>query len=673
MRLHPRCFAVLGLMASLSFSGSGCGRKVAPSGPTLIRLIHGLTDAGVRKSPYLGKRTADLSEALYPVYSSSLQDFGIGENALALKRKIKLGTSESNILFSPPESEYAIETGIPAGAVLDFGIGIVRDEHSEARANGRLPAGSNGSEGVNFFVAIEINGRKRTLYQKFLALPPVHTERTVNFVQQRIDLPADERKARIILRTTGPEGSFAIWSNLILHAPSSSKPNVIFISIDTLRADHLGGYGYGRQTSPAMDALARDGTLFLNTYASAPWTLPSHVSMLTGLDGRNHQVYSADERMPLSLVTLSDVLGSQGYLCSAFTGGGFVSGAYGFSRGFDTYDESVGQFSLKDSAEKVSEAASGWLAMNRDVPFFLFLHTYQTHHPYASPEPFGTMFLESDDPWKEFVFVKYFGAKSGVFKPMTERERRNIIALYDGEIRYTDEKLVGPLMATLRRLGLYDRTMIVLTSDHGEAFFDHRGWGHGQDLYNEALRVPLIIKFPGSKYSGRKLNGIVRSIDIMPTILEELGSSFPVQELDGRSLHPVLAGREQGDRTFLSETCWLLQNGCEVIEPNGLVSHAPQKSAINAGPWKLVVNKPLGQADIASYSVPPPAETPMELYDVHADPAERSNLAPRNPAIVHKLMVRLQSLYAGARKMDVGKSKMSKALENQLRALGYIR
>ncbi len=360
----------------------------------MLRLIDGLPDSGVRKSPFLGRPASELGEDAYPVRSSRLEDSGAAENALGLKRKIKLGASELNILFAPPASEYVVRTKFPVGAFLDFGIGIVRDEYSEARLKGRTAPGAGGEDGTSFFVSLEVDGRRRTLFQKYLTKPDVRPERTVHFVHERIEIPPLDRDFSLILRTTGPDGTFAFWENPVLFVPSASRPNIVLISIDTLRADHLGCYGYFRETSPAMDALARDGALFSRTYASSPWTLPSHVSMLTGLQTVHHRVYSRDDRIDPGIPTLADLLRRTSFYCAATTGGAYLDPMFGFAKGFDEYMVRDGETDRRKLAEDRFRSISNWIDANADKNFFLFLHTYQVHTPYMSPEPFNSMFRE---------------------------------------------------------------------------------------------------------------------------------------------------------------------------------------------------------------------------------------------------------------------------------------
>lgn len=289
----------------------------------------------------------------------------------------------------------------------------------------------------------------------------------------------------------------------MIYAAGPKPRGVVLISVDTLRADHLQTYGYRRPTSPNLDLLGADGVVFNRTYASSPWTLPSHVSLLTSLFNINHGVHRPTDRMDESLVTLTEVLRQNGFSTSAITGGTLVSYLYGFSRGFDTYKEGDGAMDYNNSAELVARSAAEWIENNKEKNFFLFLHTYQVHTPYDTPSPYGAMFLDPDAVWKRAHTTEIFNGKKSIFKELSDAERRNLIGLYDAEIRYSDEALLKPVVEKLKALGLYDDSMIIFTSDDGEEFFEHGSWDHGVHLYDESLRVPLVIKFPRSRFKGK--------------------------------------------------------------------------------------------------------------------------------------------------------------------------
>jgi arylsulfatase A-like enzyme len=366
--------------------------------------------------------------------------------------------------------------------------------------------------------------------------------------------------------------------------------------------------------------------------------------------------------MDPTLLTLADILRQNDFFCSAFTGGGLVSSDYGFSKGFDTYQEAEGGVLNKDSAEQVFRVVSEWLDKNKDKNFFLFIHTYQPHGPYSCPSPFDTMFLGKDPIWRALDLLEYLGGQEGIFKQLPENERQNVIGLYDGEIRYTDEMLIKPLIEKLKKMNLYDQTMIIFTSDHGEEFYDHGAWDHRHNLYDESLKVPLIIKFLDSKFRGKKIESITRLIDVLPTIMEELNIDFSRLDIEGKSLIPFLKGKERGDRTFLAD-----------IGDYVLNSHIPQKITMNFNRDKLIINKQFSQEDLDFFLSPPPHTPPVEFYDLGKDPFEKKNSVAEKSKLISQLVQKINEIYKNAKKRKTGKAEIDEKLREQLRALGYIR
>jgi arylsulfatase A-like enzyme len=366
--------------------------------------------------------------------------------------------------------------------------------------------------------------------------------------------------------------------------------------------------------------------------------------------------------MDPEFVTMAELLKTNGFFCSAFTGGGYVSAAFGFAEGFDSYYERTDEVLLDKAAELCLRDAARWIEQNRHKNFFLFIHTYQPHDPYACPSPYKTLFLSENSRWGHINLTGYLGGKSGIFKELPADERQNIVDLYDAEIRYTDEQLIRPLIQKLKDLSLYDQTLIVFTSDHGEEFFEHNGWGHGHSLYDESLRVPLIVKFPEFGYKGAKVGSIVSLVDVLPTILDYLRINPKRYEFDGRSLLPLLEGRERGDRTFLSD-----------VGENVLNLHLPQKIAMNLGPLKLILNKALHKKDSAFFQYPPPAVRAVELFDLSADAAERINIVDRESQTAARILDRIEDTFSRAKQQKPGKAVLDEELKEQLRALGYIK
>ncbi len=316
---------------------------------------------------------------------------------------------------------------------------------------------------------------------------------------------------------------------LILGCHPPERPPIVIVSIDTLRSDRLPAYGYDGGSTPAIDAVTRDGVLFERAFAQAPMTLPSHVSLLTGEIPPRHGVRDniGFPVQPGRALLLQQRLRDLGYTTGAAISAQVLGSRTGFATGFDFFAEHLDPSSSQGAATLVAErpggealeAAEHWLASVGDRPFFLLLHLYEPHAPYRPPEPFSSRF---SDP-------------------------------YDGEIAAADD-LAGRLFATLRRLGLYERSIVFLLSDHGEGLGDHGEDEHGLLLYREALQVPLILKLPGQRRAGERIRRNVGLIDVVPTILELLDQE-PAQPLAGRSL---LATAAPDDRPIYSETMYPL-------------------------------------------------------------------------------------------------------------------
>lgn len=642
---------------------AGCAPSCRPksgTGPVVFRLIDGLTNAGVLESPVKAVGAGAPDERAYPVDSAVLTESGIGEHAFGLKRKLALALLSRDILFAPPRSELRYRLPFKTEGVLDFGIGIVHDVHSAAL----LAAAGSPKDGVKFQIILENAGRETLLYERLLKQPEAQESRTINQVWERIPVSARAGKAGLKLVTTGPPGVFSYWSQPVLYVPEKAPLNIVLISIDTLRADHVGAYGYDRPLTPRIDALAADGVVFENAYSSSPWTLPAHVSMFTGLNCIRHRVYAERDQMDPRVPTLAERLRARGYATRAITGGGFVSPIYGFAKGFDEYHLDQADIMDASQAAKAGDDATRWIEKNGDRSFFLFLHTYQVHSPYKSPMPYRTMFLRPDARWSQVDINEIFGGASGIYAELSEPDRHNVIALYDAGIRFTDETLVQPVVDTLRKLNLYDRTMIIVTSDHGEEFFDHGGWNHSHSVYDELIRVPLVVKMPDSKFRGERFSPIVRLTDLMPTILDFAGIPYGDLSLNGESLRPVLGGKETADRVFLAE-----------LSGNVLNCQIPQRLAMNDGRTKIILNRPFSPEGLAFFTAGPPGFPAVELYDLAIDPGEETNIfdRPEDPARVRALVQKARENDRLIPLRGEGKrSLMDQRLEEQLRTLGYI-
>jgi arylsulfatase A-like enzyme len=344
----------------------------------------------------------------------------------------------------------------------------------------------------------------------------------------------------------------AAVSVLAVSCGPAEKPNFILISIDSLRADHVGAYGYSRATTPHIDALAEESIVFENAVSTTSWTLPAHISMLTSRFSEAHGVTAAGDSLADSAITLPEILQENGYATAAVVSGPFLNRRFGFSQGFDIYDDETVSFAeINDSHQGITSPLTHERALEilnhvAGEPFFLFLHYWDVHYDYAPPPPFDEMF---DPDYSGSVSGNGFIRNDEIHRGMDPRDLEHVVALYDGEIAFTDSYL-GELFAELKRLELWDNTLIVLTSDHGDEFFEHGNKGHRNTLYGELLDVPLIVKLPQQRRSGERLGNLAGIVDIAPTMLEVAGLP-PLAGANGESLLNRMDGSldRAGDNT----------------------------------------------------------------------------------------------------------------------------
>jgi arylsulfatase A-like enzyme len=511
-------------------------------------------------------------------------------------------------------------------------------------------------ETIDFIVAFHFGNERRVLLKRRLERGGGNTWHDV---AQRLD-GVQGKSGELRLETEVVKGQLAhqravIWTPPVLESVSSDeRPNIVLVSIDTLRADRLGCYGYRRDTTPNIDNLARTGVLFRQAIASSNWTLPSHASMLTGLNPNRHGAvrFPRGTRIAPAVDTLAELLRNAGYATGGFTEGGFVSPLYGFDRGFDiyAYGRSGELPDGKNDFERSVERASDWIRATQ--PFFLFLHTYAVHVPYAPRAPYDRLF----DP-------DYSGpcrSKVDPLKPSdcitdgqaAPRVLEHFKALYDGEIRQMDAAF-GHFIEQLHASGLAERTCVILTSDHGEEFMEHGKLFHGRiDLYDELLRVPLVVWCPARFPGGRVVDDPVSSIDIAPTILEMAGVPLP-KVMDGESLLPVLRDGTSPQRgVTLSE----VDRSMKSRDLRGTTV------SVRTAEYKLMMST---------------WEDAPRLFDLRTDPGETWEISQSSPDVVARLKrvlpVSIASLAStnGAESGPVAATPDRSTME-RLRALGYL-
>ena len=423
--------------------------------------------------------------------------------------------------------------------------------------------------------------------------------------------------------------------------------NVILISIDTLRADHLGCYGYERPTSPTLDALATNAVQFASVTAPSPWTLPSHATLLTGLYPHNHGVKNYGTRLDEKTPTIASVLAAKGYLTKAIVNHHFLGPNFGLMRGFEDF-EYVSEWSddpderrLIDRGDLITQKALDWLAQT-DSPFFLFLHYFDLHSDYAARPEYRALFAGDyagpiDGTNEQLLSIRANRVR------LEAADRDHLVALYDAEIRQLDDQLAR-LMRWLDEQGLSERTLLVVTSDHGEEFMEHGSVLHGRTMYQEVIAIPLLVRGPGIP-RGTRVAQNVSLADVAPTLLDVLGLSIP-RGIDGRS---VAAYWEHPDR--------LHPDHLTFAEADWMNAQPDIKRMVRRGTHKLHLDR---------------MTDATELYDVADDPHEQHDLGPQQVDRVRALRADLAA-FARVERPAVTIAPPAGDVLDRLRALGYAK
>ncbi|MCB9743378.1 MAG: sulfatase [Alphaproteobacteria bacterium] len=325
-------------------------------------------------------------------------------------------------------------------------------------------------------------------------------------------------------------------------------PDLILLSVDTLRADHVGVYGYGRETTPRMDALAASGVRFAHARAASPWTLPSHVTMLSGQLPSTHHVVEDGLHIGEHTRMLAEVMQEAGYATGGFVTSLFVGERFGFQRGFQRFED-FEVATMKETlsgeldAERAVDAALAFTRERPGEPVFLFLHVYDVHYPYDAPSPWDEAF----DPPEGEGKPKYRNYFYYLDNPLTPRQLRAQIDHYDEELLYVDAQL-GRLLDAFAAAGRLP--IVAVTADHGEELGERGSWGHAHTLHPEQLHVPLILSGPGLP-QGRVVEETVGLQDLAPTLAALVGASLSA---DGLNLTPLIAGEALAPRVFTADT-----------------------------------------------------------------------------------------------------------------------
>lgn len=447
-------------------------------------------------------------------------------------------------------------------------------------------------------------------------------------------------------------------------ATGASRPIIVWISLESLRADHLGCYGYHRPTTPALDALAAEGTVYTRADSVTSWTLTSHASMFTGLYPSAHGVIHPRERLADEHITVAEVLQAAGYQTAAVVAGPYLSATHNLPQGFELLDDSPIQHAKGASADitnpDLEAALFRFLDGGRDGrPLLLFAYYWDTHSEYIPPPPFDTMFVpEGAQPIQNVQYMPAFELGRHITQPQLDW----LIAQYDGEIRCTDGYL-GRLFEKLKALGLWDNSMVLVTADHGEEFYEHGRNSHKNSVYVESVHVPLIVKWPaGGTERPRRDDRLVSLVDLFPTLLEVAGCSTDAP-LAGRSLR---AAPDPERATFLElETLWSYQrksSGEKWLERTSWSGiRTARHKLLHVTPREDHPDKPLVER--------------WEFYDTVADPGELHPLTA-DPELLGEFQGRLaewqRTMALLARRWETGPARLSPEEEARLRSLGYL-
>ncbi len=531
------------------------------------------------------------------------------------------------VVAAPAGTKLEYEIDVPPQPVLRIGLGY-------------QPPAEDGGE-ISFRVAISgAGGSPEVLLEETVA---VLTQSGWQVHEIDLGLFAGQRVTLELGTSSSVDSLWAGWAapEVAPRSRQAGRPNVLLISLDTLRADSLGCYGYERPTSPHIDGLAARSTLFRQAVSQAPWTRPSHMALFTG-------VFPTSRSRP-DPPLLAELLWRSGYRTGAFTGGGQVHPSLGFGPGFERYE-------VIDWLRR-PEVVESWWQADDGRPRFAFLHTFEIHDPYSDDR--FTSGLERGRIEGHFGRWKWERLKKQ--GGLTETEKSFARALYDGGIAFTDERL-GTLLDRLEALGAFEDTIIILTSDHGEQFWEHGTWRHGQVLYDHQLLVPLVIYTPppvrralgdNPVLAGGEVEAQVSLVDILPTLLDILGIADVESMVNGRSIRALLEG-ERLDRH-------------EAFAENTNI-RAAERKALRTERYKYIHQYPReGKGDHL--------EETAQLFDLVSDPLESTDIADQHPDLVEGFERRLQAIIRGTdvtAAPDEVPEEIDEELREQLRALGYV-
>jgi arylsulfatase A-like enzyme len=501
-----------------------------------------------------------------------------------------------------------VHRGFPAGPPgrLRFAVDIPRRARLQLAC--AIDPRFHDRPGVEFVAKVRRGSREDVVWS--LLLDPISRPEHRGWVPVDVDLAKWAGTGReLVLETRGYEESGeagrAWWGTPALTVARRAPLAIVYL-VDTLRADHTGVYGYERQTTPELDAFARDAVVFDAAVAHASWTKPSVASILTSRLPGQHRAVQLRDALDSQNVTVAQRLDERGFATGAAIANSVIYGAESaFDRGFHFFAGLHGEEDRRSKlvgADVVVDAALAFLRSRQGFPTFLFVHTMDPHVPYEPPPPFDRMF----EPFP----VEGHPARDPRTDYKEPLDRERMIGQYDGDIAFGDREF-GRFVRELKAAGLYDDALVVFLADHGEEFLDHGLWLHGRSLFDELIRIPLVVKFPGNRWAGRRVAEQVQGVDVVPTVLEEMGVPL-APELMGQPLQRVLAGRTR-PRPALAE-----------ISHRGYVAHGVRTE---------------GDKFIRRFS---PDDDEL-LFDLRKDPREQTSIASENPQRVRTLQAQAES------------------------------
>jgi arylsulfatase A-like enzyme len=570
-------------------------------------------------------------------------------------------------IFQHPDSRLVF-TDLPIldRTTLDLAIGL---EDS---------AVEKGSDGVRFEVLVEAGGSRERVFERFLDPARIASDR--GWVPSEVSLArwAGQTVNLVFVTGGGPRGDasfdWAHWGDprlrsVVASAPERDLPNLLLVSFDTLRADHLGSYGFPLDVSPHIDALGQRGAVFESVIAQAPWTLPSHFSLLSGLypDRRLLRYDLNPCSVGPDVTMLAEALEREDYLTAAFTGGGYVSSSLGFDQGFHVFESHGSR--LEDNLP----ALLRWIEAHAESRFFLFLHHFNVHRPYEPPQDFLRRFVRAVPKPCEGIAFGEDGTQAAWAACLADPAGVEYLrGLYAAEVANADF-LFGRVLAALARRGVLERTLVAVTSDHGEELLDHGALDHVRTLHQEVVQIPLVLAGPGVP-AGARIGTLLEAVDLAPTLLDLLGTGVGLPG-DGTSA----AGLLGCPRPWRSPACLTGAAWAWLRRSAGLGSHAFTATAFDRRLPDLAAERHDFKAAVVAegrkliaLGMEPDRED--QLYDLVDDPRELEPLAGvaqggrELRGVLDGWVRRLpQDRYCA------GDAGVDPALREELEALGYLR